>query len=42
MNKIYYVLEHGHCLDKFYDIYSAEEYAKYCGGKLYTSYIKTN
>jgi hypothetical protein len=31
-NKVYYVFKHGHCLDKFDDIYLAEAYAKYCGG----------
>lgn len=40
--KTYYVLKHGHCLDKFDDIYLAEAYAKYCGGKVYTSYNKTD
>jgi hypothetical protein len=40
--KTYYVLKDGHCLDKFDDIYLAEAYAKYCGGKLYTSYNKTD
>lgn len=28
--------------NKFYDIYLAEAYVKYCGGKVYTSYIKTD
>lgn len=40
--KTYYVLKDGHCLDKFDDIYLAEAYAKYCGGKVYTSYNKTD
>ena len=35
-------MKHGHCLDKFDDIYLAEAYAKYCGGKVYTSYNKTD
>ena len=40
--KTYYVFKHGYCLDKFDDIYLAESYAKYCGGKVYTSYNKTD
>ena len=40
--KTYYVLKDGNCLDKFDDIYLAEEYAKHCGGKVYTSYNKTD
>ena len=41
-NKVYYVFKHGHCLDKFDDIYLAETYAKYCGGKVYTSYVNSD
>ena len=41
-NKVYYVFKHGHCLDKFDDIYLAEAYAKYCGGKVYTSYVNSD
>lgn len=40
--KTYYVLKDGHCLDKFDDIYLAEAYTKHCGGKVYTSYNKTD
>lgn len=41
-NKVYYVFKHGHCLDKFDDIYLAEAYAKHCGGKVYTSYVNSD
>lgn len=34
MNRVYYVLKHGHCL--------AELYTKYCVGKVYTLYNKTD
>ncbi len=34
MNKIYYVIKDGHCLDKFDNEENAIKYAKHVGGKV--------
>ena len=41
MNKIYYVMKDGHCLDKFDNEDSALSYAKHIGGKV-TQYNNYN
>ena len=48
MDKIYYVMKDGHCLDKFDNEDDALNYAKHVGGKVtqytnnYSNYYETN
>lgn len=48
MDKIYYVIKDGHCLDKFDNEENANSYAKHVGGKVtqytnnYSNYYETN
>lgn len=47
MDKIYYVIKDGHCLDKFDNEENAIKYAKHIGGKVtqynnYNNYYDTN